>query len=130
VYQHVTHFIPPQFPILLIIPALALDFIWQRSRWNAWKTALLSGLAYTVILVAAEWFFASFLMTPAAANSFFGTRYLMYAVPPQAYLARGAFYGYQSITELWVGFFFTAIAGILAIRAGISRGNWMHEVQR
>ena len=131
VYQHVTHFIPPQFPILLIIPALVLDLIWQRSaQWNGWKTALVSGLSYTAVLAAAEWFFASFLMSPAAANAFFGTRYLMYSIPPQSFIARGAFYTYQSEMALWAGFVFAGIAGVLAIRWGISRGNWMHQVQR
>jgi hypothetical protein len=30
VYQPVTHFVPPQFPILLIVPALLLDLLWSR----------------------------------------------------------------------------------------------------
>jgi hypothetical protein len=30
VFQHVTQFIPPQFPVLLIAPALALDWLWSR----------------------------------------------------------------------------------------------------
>ena len=29
VYQHVTQFIPPEFPMMFIIPALALDLFWQ-----------------------------------------------------------------------------------------------------
>jgi hypothetical protein len=131
VYQHVTHFIPPQFPILLIVPALALDLIWQRSEgWNAWKTAVVSGLVYSALLIGVEWLFAGFLMTPAAANAFFGTKYFIYSLPPQSFLARNAFFTYQSTFELWRGFFFAVIAAVLAIRWGISRGNWMHEVQR
>jgi hypothetical protein len=131
VYQHVTHFIPPQFPILLIVPALALDLIWQRSAHrSAWKTAILSGLVYSILLISVEWAFAGFLMTPAAANAFFGTRYFIYSLPPQSYLARNLFFTYQTTAELWRGFFFAAIAAVLAIRWGMSRGNWMHQVQR
>ena len=131
VYQHVTQFIPPQFPILLIVPALALDLIWQRSAtWSIGKTAVISGAAYAALLIGVEWVFASFLMTPAAANAFFGTRYFIYSLPPQSYLARNAFFTYQTTAELWRGFFFAFLAAFLAIRWGISRGNWMHEVQR
>lgn len=131
VYQHVTHFIPPQFPILLIIPALALDLIWQhRGSWSAWKTALVSGVSYTALLICFEWMFAGFLMSPAAANRFFGTRYFMYAIPPNSYIIRGVFYNYQSEAAFWLGLAFAGLAGVLAIRWGISRGNWMHEVQR
>jgi hypothetical protein len=131
VYQHVTHFIPPQFPILLIVPALALDLIWQQNlQWSIWKTSLISGLAYAAVLISVEWYFASFLMTPAAANEFFGTKYLIYSIPPQSYLVRHVFYTYQSTAQLWRGFFFAGIAAVLAVRWGISRGNWMHRVQR
>jgi hypothetical protein len=43
VFQPVTQFIPPKFPILLIVPAIALDLLWRRygesnkllSRWLA-----------------------------------------------------------------------------------------------
>jgi hypothetical protein len=131
VYQHVTHFIPPQFPILLIVPALALDLIWRRSAsWNPWRTAFISGLVYAALLISVEWFFAAFLMTPAAANGFFGTQYLIYSLPPQSFLARHVFFTYQSAAELWRGFVLAGVAAVLAVRWGISRGNWMHEIQR
>ena len=46
VYHQVTQFVPPEFPMLLFIPALALDLLWNRTRdWNLWKKAAVSGLA-------------------------------------------------------------------------------------
>ena len=82
VYFPVTHFVPAKFPILIIAPALALDLLWKRTRsWKSWQVALLSGLVFVAVLVAVEWPFASFLMTPAAANRFFGTIYFDYNSP-------------------------------------------------
>jgi len=131
VYQHVTSFVPPPFPILLIIPALALDLLWQRTQaWTPWKTALVSGIVYTVLLILPEWFFAAFLNSPAAAKPFWGTIYLYYALPPQSYLARNLFYVYESGTQLWFGFFLAAVAAVLSIRWSISRVVWMRSVKR
>lgn len=130
VYQHVTQFIPPEFPILLMIPALALDLIWRRAgAWTSWKIAALSGLAYTALLIVSEWFFASFLMTPAAANRFFGTKYFYYALPPQSFLARNLFIP-QPAAQLWLGFLFAALLAVLSIRWAIARGDWMFAVKR
>src|SRR5580658_2281240 len=35
VFQQVTHFIPPKFPILLIVPAIVLDLLWSSTQ--KWK---------------------------------------------------------------------------------------------
>ena len=44
VFQQVTHFIPPKFPILLIVPAILLDLLWTRTQaWKPWLSALVSG---------------------------------------------------------------------------------------
>ena len=38
VYQHVTQFVPPEFPLLLVVPAFALDLLWQRTpHWQVWR---------------------------------------------------------------------------------------------
>jgi hypothetical protein len=131
VYQPVTHFIPPQFPILLIIPALALDLLWQRTpNWGAWKRAIVSGFVYVGLLFAVEWPFASFLMSPAARNRFFGTIYLYYALPPGSFLARSQFYITSSAVEFAGGMLLAVLVAALTLRLGFSRGNWMHQVQR
>ena len=131
VYQHVTHFIPPQFPILLIVPALILDLFWQRTKsWNAWIAATIGGLIFVGVLLAVEWPFASFLMTPAARNRFFGTMYLYYGMPPTSFTARYLFYSFETTAEFWRGIGIAIIAAILAIRWGISRGEWFAKVKR
>jgi hypothetical protein len=131
VYQHVTQFIPPEFPILLLVPAIAMDLLWMKFRkWDAWKLAALSGLVFVVLLLAAEWPFANFLMSPLARNKFFGTIYLYYGMPPSSYMARNEFVPMQSISELITGFAIAIVAATLSIRWGFSRGEWMSKVKR
>ena len=83
VYQKVTHFIPWDFPLLLLVPALALDLLASRvASWTAWAQAILLGSVFLITLVAVEWPTADFMMTPAARNRFFGTHYLEYNFHP------------------------------------------------
>ena len=74
-----THLIPAKFPVLILVPAIALDLIWQRLKsWKPWQIALISGVVFVAIIFAVEWPFANFLMSKAAANRFFGTIYFDY----------------------------------------------------
>ncbi len=70
----VTHFVPPRFPQLILIPAIALDLLWQRSeRWSLWLRSVVSGVVFTAFYVAVEWPFANFLLSPASRNHIFDT---------------------------------------------------------
>lgn len=131
VYQHVTHFIPPQFPILLVAPALALDVLWSRARdWNKWALSLFSGAVFVLLLLAVEWPFASFLQSPAARNRFFGAMYFWYGLSPLSYSARYLFYSPETTLQFWTGIALAVAAATLGIRFGISRGDWMRRVKR
>jgi hypothetical protein len=132
VYQQVTHFIPPDFPLLFIVPAFGLDLLWQRTKnWSAWKVAAASGFVWVALLLAVEWPFASFLMTPASRNWFFGTAYLYYAMPPTSFTARSVFY--PSTFTPWqfgMGQVCAALVGMLAVRWGMARGEWLGKIKR
>ena len=41
VYQNVTHMVPLWFPVLVIVPAFALDLLraWMGEKWGGWKSA-------------------------------------------------------------------------------------------
>jgi hypothetical protein len=83
VYQHVTHFVPPEFPLLLIVPAFALDVLWQRTGdWSLWRQSIVSGAVFLVTLAAVQWPFAYFLMSPAARNWLIGAKYFAYFQRP------------------------------------------------
>ena len=81
VYHQVTQFTPPEFPLLLIIPALALDLVWRRTAgWGMARQALVSGTVFLGVFAAVQWPFANFLASPAARNWFFGSNYFGYYV--------------------------------------------------
>jgi hypothetical protein len=131
VYQNVTQFIPPEFPLLLIVPAFLLDLFWRKSRnWNPWATAAVSAAIYVMVFVAVEWPFAGFLMSPAARNRFFGTMYLYYGLPSTSYLARNEFVPSSGISSFAIGLAIACMLATLSMRWGISRGNWMRTIQR
>ncbi len=131
VYQHVTHFIPPEFPLLLIVPAVLLDWLWTRTRtWSDWKTAFVSAAVFVLSLLAVQYPFATFLMSRAARNGFFGTTYLGYGVPATSYLARNQFYNTENSAQFALGICTAIAIATLSMRLGISRGRWVSQVQR
>jgi len=84
IYVQVDRFMPPDFPLLLIVPAFALDVVMQRGRGrvNDWLLALAAAAAFLVVFVAVQWPFADFLMTPAARNWFFISDRMPYSLDP------------------------------------------------
>ncbi|MBV9268957.1 MAG: hypothetical protein JO061_22495 [Acidobacteriaceae bacterium] len=130
VYQHVTQFIPPQFPILILAPALALDLFWARTKaWNTWLLSIASSAVFLAVLLLVEWPFANFLMSPLARNRFFGTIYFWYSLPPGSYTARYLLVP-QDISGLLEGLMLAFVAGVFAFRFGFWRGDWMARIKR
>jgi hypothetical protein len=131
VYQNVTHFIPMGFPMLLVIPAFLLDLFWQKSRnWNLWAVAAMSAVIYVGTLVAVQWPFANFLMSPASRNPFFGTMYFYFGMPPTSYLARNEFYPWEGMISFAIGLALAVVFATLTIRWAFARGNWFRAIQR
>lgn len=131
VYHQVTQFIPPKFPILIVVPALALDLLWSRTRsWKPWLTALTSGPVFVLTLVAAEWPFADFLMSKHSANRFFATNFYDYGTPPTSLDATRRFWNPEHGTQLWTGLLWAMLFAALSTWAGIAVGKWMRRVQR
>jgi hypothetical protein len=104
IYNPLTHMAAMQFPLLLVVPGLAIDLLMQRlgkegSPGRDWATAPLYGAVFVLALVVVQWPFASFLMSPIARNwVFFVGRDLSYAV--------------------------------LSARVGLAWGRWMKQVRR
>lgn len=131
VYQNVTHFIPMEFPMLLVMPAFLLDIFWQKSRnWNRWAVAAVSALIYVGTLVAVQWPFANFLMSPASRNAFFGTMYFYFGIPPTAFVVRNEFYPWEGIIPFAIGLGFALAFATLTIRWAFARANWFRAIQR
>ena len=132
VYQNITHLVPLHFPLLVLVPAVVLDLLWSKTgQRGRWKLAAVSGPVFVLSFLAAEWPFASFLMTPAARNWFFGMAYFAYFDPAglsydpyQFQLAdktRGAF---------WLMIGIALVVSFVTARIGFAWGEWMRRLRR
>ncbi|MFN7998129.1 MAG: hypothetical protein U0Q18_31195 [Bryobacteraceae bacterium] len=131
VYNKVTHFVPADFPMLLVIPALVLDIFWARTRnWNRWKLAGASGLLFLGVFMAVQWNFAEFLQSPLARNWFFHTHLHDYAARPEWSNVRNVFAKPELPSVFWREMGMAALAAILTTRIGLAWGEWMQRVRR
>jgi hypothetical protein len=131
VFNPVTHFVPAKFPILIIVPALALDIFWQKTRaWKPWKVALVSGFLFIAVLTIVEWPFANFLLSKASENRFFGTIYFDYNSRPTGPDRLRQFFNPDHGAVLYWGLLRAAIYGSISTWIGLSFGRWMRGVQR
>jgi hypothetical protein len=131
VFNPITHLIPAKFPILIFVPALALDLLWQRTKaWKPWKVALVSGFLFIAVLTIVEWPFASFLLSKASENRFFGTIYFDYNSRPDGYDRLRRFFDPDHGAVLYWGLLRAAIYASISTWIGLSFGRWMRSVQR
>jgi hypothetical protein len=131
VFFPVTHLVPAKFPILILVPAIALDLLFQYARrWKTWQIALAAGVLFTAVLFAVEWPFASFLMTKAAQNRFFGTIYFDYNSRANDWDRLREFFDPASGLRLFIGLCWAAVAGSVSAWVGLRFGSWMKGVQR
>jgi len=132
VYQKITHLVPPDFPLLLIVPAIVFDIVRRHiSTLNRWAQAAILGAASLASFLAVQWPFANFLVSPASRNWFFATDNLPYFVPPASHWARNAWLPTESSpTQFALRMLLALAAGILMTRLGFSWGNWMRRLRR
>jgi hypothetical protein len=132
VYQNITHLVPLHFPLLLIVPAIVLDLLWNTAeQWGRSKLAAVSGPLFVLSFLAVQWPFANFLMTPAARNWVFGMGYFAYFDPAGflydpykfqlAEKTRGEFWGVMAAA---------VVISIITARLGFSWGDWMRRMRR
>lgn len=68
----IDHMAPPLFPLLLIVPAVAIDLVFARTgkRWRWWLAPVLAA-AFLALFLVTQWNFSQFQLSPAARNPFF-----------------------------------------------------------
>jgi hypothetical protein len=132
VYYQVTHFVPSGFPILIIIPAVVLDWLWSRTaEWGGWKQSLISGAVFLAVLLAVQWPFAMFLQSEGARNWIFGSAYYDYLTPPTSYQRRNLFFRVEpTLAAFWNQMALALVCAVVTTRLGLAVGNWMRRVQR
>jgi hypothetical protein len=131
VYNPVTHFIPWEFPLLVIIPAFVTDLILQRTvALRPIVRAVVTGLAFLGTFVAVQWPFANFLMTPLARNWFFGTTYMDFSTPPTSLYARFEFIPPEPLQDFGRGMLIAVVTACTMAYAGLHLGRAMQRVRR
>lgn len=133
VYEHVTHMVTLSFPVLIVVPALGIDLVMRRfdGKLADWRLAAVISLTFLVLFMAAQWPFASFLMTPAARNGVFNAENYVYWMGPAYKALQNRFD--QPTPGSWPFGVHLALAlalGTVASYLGLSRGAWMRRVQR
>lgn len=128
----VTHMVPMYFPLLLVIPALAIDWLMHRFiHLGDWLQAVLLGTAFLGILLVVQWYFANFLMSPYSRNWVFATHYVPYYSNPVSEFKFKFNPKYSpGIGWFWPGLPIALAVAILSARLGLKWGKWMGRVQR
>lgn len=76
IFNPVTHMVPLPFPLLLIFPAMAIDLVLRKAgelngKLQRVGLAVLLGGVFFMVLLAVQWFFSEFMISPHANNWFF-----------------------------------------------------------
>lgn len=131
VLNPVTHFIPWEFPLLLMIPALVADLVLQRTmHLRPLLQAPIIGLTFLATFFIVQWPFANFLMSPAARNWVFGTMYMDYGTPPTSLYARNLFVPPAPSSQFWIGILIAVVTSCATTYIGLHAGRAMLRVRR
>jgi hypothetical protein len=124
--------VPPQFPLLLFVPAIAIDLLLRRlpARASAWTKAAAISAVFLVTFFAVQWPFADFLQSDLARNAIFKQNLRPYMVGPNDYGSLGLFWNPASGATLAVGLLVALGMGVLSARLGLASGRWMTGVRR
>jgi hypothetical protein len=123
--------VPLPFPVLLIVPALAIDLLMHRfGEGRDWLLAALIAVAFVALLLAVQWPFASFMLSPAARNPVFGGDLSWaYTNGPGSY--RYEFWFRQpTFAAFATGIGIATVVAFVSARIGLGWGNWMKRVMR
>jgi len=131
IYRDITHYIPLDFPLLLIVPAFAIDLVWRRARdWRPLSASAALGGAFLVTLLAVQWPLASFMMTHGR-NWFFHIDNFVYWMPVTSEANAYRFRLPTPGSRPFVADLVTALLyATLASWVGLLRGHWMTRVRR
>ncbi len=132
VLNPITNFQAFEFPLLLIFPALAIDWITQRTQsMNPWLTSLLYATSFLVLMLVFQYPFGNFLMSEMARNWFFGTESWYFGSSPD-WEYRFAYAEWMETTgmELVKGLVIALGVGYISSRISMRWGKWMQHIMR
>jgi hypothetical protein len=128
IYVQVDRFMPPDFPVLIIVPAICIDLVMRRVRGRSdWTLAAVVAAVFMVSFVAVQWPFADFLMSTWARNFVFISDRMQYSIPPEM---QARWYHLNPPDNLAIGLPVALALAFVSARLGLWWGNWMARVQR
>ena len=136
IYNAMNHMMPPPFPLLLAVPAVAFDVLirncdWSQYRFRFWLQAGLAGVAFLILFIAGQWLFAEFLLTDQADNWFFagGGRHWPFFLKISAGAQRD--FWIMADKEMNMSNILTCAGlSIGAVALGVWIGHWMQRLRR
>jgi len=136
IYNALNHLMPPPFPLLLIVPALAMDrlakvYPWTEEPGADWRQAGALAMAFFLFFVCAQWIFAEFLLSDLADNAFFAGagRHWPFFLKIDA-SARTRFWNSPRDSMTLSNALLALSLAALATRLGWWLGAWMTRVRR
>jgi len=134
IYNPVKHMVPPAFPLLLVVPAFAMDLIFRWvGKGRGWKRdlalVLLLATAFTGLFVLTQWHFSKHLISPEAENWFFnGSGFFTFADTRSDWWHQ--FWRLDSDPLTLKALFIAWGLAVLGSAVGLAAGNWMSKVKR
>jgi hypothetical protein len=131
-----TYMWPPYFPAWLIVPAFGIDLVRTRlTRLNPWLAAVVFGVVFVSLHVAAQYPFSIFMLSDASRNAFFNGHEWPYTTRIGPWMSE--FWGnnqrrdsVQDTVAFARGAVFAMGGAALSSRLGLAWGGWMSRVQR
>ncbi len=134
ILRDVDRMVPPEFPLLLVVPAIALDMLLRRAsrpgqaparRSVDWGLAAVGSLMFVGIFGVIHWYFGEFMLSEAARNYVFQGDTWGYFNRPGPWQ-----YEFWGGSRLWPTVWWALPIGFASARAGLWVGNWMLAVRR
>ena len=132
IYTNISKMVPLEFPLLLILPAIAIDILfWKWKDLNRILLCLITGPVFFWTFVFGQWEFADFLQSPQARNWIFGANYFDFGTRPESIYATYQFVSQGSFDpELKLGMALALACTIVSCWVGLAWGDWMKRIRR
>jgi hypothetical protein len=125
---------PPPIPLLLAVPALAIDLLRMSGARDgtsqAWRRATEAGFAFFLIFTFVQWHFAGYLLSPHSDNWFFagGGRHWPFFLQIDAARRTSFWTSTDGTMDLRAGLI-AACAAIASSRMGIWLGEKLNRAR-
>ena len=133
IHNKITTYQTLGFPLLLFIPAFAMDWLKDKfSAKNDWILALILGITFTITLFITHYPFGTFLHeSPLARNWFWGSESWSFQNDTDWEFRYKYRYRNDINIGTWaIGLGLASLFGIISSRIGLAWGNWMKQIQR